>query len=157
MRLLLVYIFQISAANVQVQDNTNTGSSTVEARPRIDSLSTQPQARPPSILDDTDKYDFSRAGSIGGHGARPASIIEEQEVNFHECILSPYFLADLHTANRAKPQCQLLLVLMALNVDQKPLMLKCQAEMLKGNPVSHLQWTKNTAVNQTIRYSCTGV
>ena len=154
--LIMLFILQVSAArtNVQVKNNINAGSGTIEVRPRIDSLSTQPQARPPSILDDTDKYDFSRAGSIGGHSARPASIIEEQEVKFHDRIRTFSLFINRSSYCRAKPQCQLLLALMVLNVDQKPPM---QTEILKGNPVFHLQWMRNSAVNQTIRYSCTGM
>ena len=74
---------QISGAGLDQRVATSTELSTVDSRQRIDSLSKQPQARPPSIFDDTEKYDFSRAESIGSRGARPASIIEEQEVSFH--------------------------------------------------------------------------
>ena len=72
-------------ADVQekVAIDTSTDSTTAEIRQRIDSLSTEPQARPHSIFGEIDGYDFNRAGSVS---ARPPSIIEEQGVSCtHRC------------------------------------------------------------------------
>lgn len=61
--------------NIASDHNTAT-----EARSRIDSLNSQPQARPSSYIDETTSvgHEINRTCSFGG--ARPASIIEEVDL-----------------------------------------------------------------------------
>lgn len=57
---------------------TASSSDTTDARQRIDSHSAQPQARPPSIVDEKLDPEINRAGSFAG--ARPPSIIEQSDL-----------------------------------------------------------------------------
>ena len=68
-----------SRNSLDLQDAAATASSsdTTDARRRIDSLSAQPQARPPSFVDEKLDIEINRACSFTG--ARPASIIEQSD------------------------------------------------------------------------------